>query len=254
MKAIKTAQQYHHPLASVAPGYPVIAREIQDESELRPGEQAVTDGEYQALLDQYKDVIEQWKASRPPPKAIRPLQAEVILRRGQDEEGNIIERIESAKVNHDLETDGSFRSLDPEGGFVAWDPSQNREVMIKIVDGVLTVLPASGSPRYPKEKIEKIRKAKAKRLEVLKSEKPEDLVDRIKALESQPKLSDLVAEVRKLAERVAALEDAITIRNDEGASEGNSDGVINAGDSISGLRNTKKHQKANRDRSKSSSS
>jgi len=245
MKAIITAKQYHHPLASVAPDYPVIAREIQDESELRPGEQAVTDEEYQALLDQYKDAIEQWKASQPPPKVIRPLQAEVILQRSQDKEGNIVERIESAKVDHDLETGGSFRSLDPEGGFIAWDPSQNREVMIKIVDGVLTVLPASGSPRYPKEKIEKIRKAKAKRLEVLKSEKPEDLVERIKALESQPKLSDLVAEVRKLAERVAALEDAITIRNDEVSSE--SDSNDSAG---SGLDDAKKQSKINRSQNK----
>jgi len=240
MKAIQTAQQIGHPLKEIAPDYPVYARKISDISEAQSYERAVTDEEYQALLDQYKDAIEQWRASQPPPKAIRPLQAEVIIREERDEEGNIVERIESVKVDHDLETDGSFRSLDPEGGFVAWDSERGCEVIIKPIDGVLTVLPGSGSPRYPKEKIEKIRKAKAKRLEILKSEKPEDLVERIKALESQPKLSDLVAEVRKLAERVVALEDAITIRND----------VASSGDSGSGLDDARKQSKINRSQNK----
>jgi len=205
MKAIKTAAQLNHPLAERAPDYPVVIRTISDKSELLPDEQIVSDKELQALLDQYKDVVEQYKREQQALFRRRiTLEADAEI-----EEVDGEEIVKTARLQHDIETSGSFWGGDPNGAVAAWDPEGNRWVLIGVAGGILTVLPASGSPKYNKQKLAKLREAKKEKLAVLKAEKIEDLVGRA---ESATRVADVIKVVKSLAKRLAALETAVTIQ------------------------------------------
>jgi len=207
MKAIKTAAQLNHPLAEQAPDYPVVIRTISDKSELLPSEQIVSDEELQALLDQYKDVVEQYRREQQALSRRRiTLEAEA-----EAEEIDGKEVVKTARLQHDIETPGSFWGGDPNGAVAAWDPEGNRWVLIGVTGGVLTVLPASGSPRYSKQKLAKLREAKREKLAALKAEKVGDLVERA---ESATRVADMIKVVKSLAKRLAALEAAVTIQEE----------------------------------------
>jgi len=208
MFVVTKAKFTNHPLKDAAPDYPLIVREVRDVGEVFGNEEVLSAKEIQQLRTQYKDVIEQYRREQQALSRRRiTLEAEAEVEEVDGED--VI--IKAARLNHSLETDGSFRSIDPDGGFVAYDPDQGREVMIKVVDGVLTIIPASGSPRYSKQKLAKLREAKREKLAALKAEKVEDLVGRA---ESATRVADVVKVVKSLAKRLAALEAAMTIQEE----------------------------------------